>query len=77
VKIVEDRRVHLILIVLVSLGLGLVVRSVIHADVSAFTAGVIVGVFATMSLVGIVYGLFEGRRLERRRKAQIDIWLKH
>ena len=37
----------------------------------------VVGVLAVLSAAGIAHGLWAAQQTERRRKAKLDIWLKH
>ena len=44
---------------------------------SAVTQGVLIGIAAVLCLAGVGFGIWDARRIERRRKAKEEIWLKH
>jgi hypothetical protein len=77
---VNPQRPHLIT-AMAALGgacLALLIMSplFIHG-ISPVTSGLILGLGAAICLVGVVYGVWNARRLEAKRRAKEDIWMKH
>ena len=44
---------------------------------SAVAQGVLIGVAGAVCLVGVGFGIWDARRIEARRKAKEEIWMKH
>ena len=64
-------------IVAIAIGCGLVARALLPEQFSTAEAGFLVGILAAFAVGGVGYGVWEARRIERRRKAKEQIWLKH
>ena len=62
---------------IVGVGVGLGLIPLLRGDVSPVTSGVILGVFGTMCLVAVGFAIWNVRRGEPRRKAKLQIWMKH
>ena len=46
-------------------------------DMSPVTAGMLEGAVGVVCLIGIAYGVWDSRRIEAKRKAKEQIWIKH
>ena len=57
--------------------LFLIIRAATKVAVSQATLSFVAGGFAVLCLVGVVYGIWDARRIERRRKAKENIWINH
>jgi hypothetical protein len=49
----------------------------LRGDVSPVTAGLIVGVLGTLCIVAIGFGVWNSLRGAAKRKAKLQIWMKH
>jgi hypothetical protein len=56
---------------------GLMMAPLFVRDMSPLTAGVILGVAGALCLAGVGYGVWDARRIETKRKAKEQIWIKH
>lgn len=56
---------------------GLAMTPLLDRDMSPITAGLILGLIAAFCLAGVAYGVWDARRIEARRKAKEEIWIKH
>jgi hypothetical protein len=56
---------------------GLAMSPLFVKGMSAVTAGIVLGLVGAMCLAGVGFGIWDARRLEAKRKAQEQIWLKH
>ena len=57
--------------------LTLLAMSPLFIPMSQVTAGAIIGLVGVLCLLGIVFGVWNARHVETRRKTREDIWLKH
>jgi hypothetical protein len=60
-----------------ALAVGLLIGPITRHGVSPVTAGIVVGVLGTLCLVGVAFGLWDARRIEAKRRAKEQIWIKH
>jgi hypothetical protein len=44
---------------------------------SPVNSGVILGVVGAICIAGVGFGIWDARRIEAKRKAKEDIWMKH
>ncbi len=44
---------------------------------SPITQGALIGVAGTICLLGILFGIWDARRIEAKRIAKDDIWMNH
>jgi hypothetical protein len=56
---------------------GLVMAPLFVKGMSAVTSGVILGFVGAVCLAGVAFGIWDARRIETRRKAKEQIWMKH
>jgi hypothetical protein len=56
---------------------GLAMAPLFVKGMSPVTAGVILGVVGAICLIGIGFGIWDARRIEAKRKAKEEIWMKH
>ena len=55
----------------------LILLPLLDRNISPVTAGVMIGVAGVICLVGVGLGIWNVRRGEARRKAKLQIWMKH
>ena len=56
---------------------GLTMSPLLIKGMSQVTAGVILGVVGIICLAGVAFGVWDARRIEAKRKAKEEIWMKH
>jgi hypothetical protein len=56
---------------------GLAMAPLFVKGMSPVTSGVILGVVGAICLGGIAFGIWDARRIEAKRKAKEEIWMKH
>jgi hypothetical protein len=56
---------------------GLAMAPLFVKGMSPVTSGVIVGVVGVICLAGVGFGIWDARRIEAKRKATEQIWMKH
>ena len=56
---------------------GLAMSPLFLKGMSPVTEGVILGLVGVICLGGVGFGIWDARRIEARRKAKEQIWLKH
>jgi hypothetical protein len=56
---------------------GLTMAPLLVKGISPVASGVILGVVGVICLGGVAFGIWDARRIEARRKAKEDIWIKH
>ena len=56
---------------------ALIMLPLLDRNISQVTSGVMIGAAGAICLIGIVFGIWNVRRSEARRKAKEQIWLKH
>lgn len=56
---------------------GLAMAPFFVRGMSLVTSGVILGVVGAICLAGVGFGIWDARRIETKRKAREDIWMRH
>ena len=56
---------------------GLAMSPLFLKGISPVTSGVILGVVGVICLGGVAFGIWDARRIEAKRKAKDEIWMKH
>jgi len=56
---------------------GLAMTPLLVKGISPVTSGVILGVVGAICLGGVAFGVWDARRIEAKRKAKEEIWMKH
>lgn len=62
---------------IIALTAGIGIGPLVRGGVSPIAAGIVVGILGTLCVVGIALGAWNALRLEARRKAREQIWMKH
>ncbi len=63
--------------IVLALAAGMLIGPVVRNGVSTLTVGIVVGVLGTLCIVGIGYGIWHARSVEKRCKAKEQIWINH
>ena len=57
--------------------LALLAMSPLFVPMSPVTSGLVLGIVAVICLGGVAFGIWDARRIDAKRKAKEQIWLKH
>ena len=56
---------------------ALILVPLLDRSISPVTSGVIIGIAGLICLLGVGFGIWDARRIEAKRKAKEEIWMKH
>jgi hypothetical protein len=57
--------------------MALLAMSPLFIRMSPVTSGLVMGLALALCLAGVVFGVWDARRIEANRKAKEDIWMRH